>query len=103
MSKSYIKCLECNTVNTDRDYCSKCGAIINIVLKRQLEREKKVQEKIEQKKSKVPSKVDVFLKNGKSHSNIIIRALFQVGYLIWVFFSMLIGILISIVVAAAAG
>jgi len=103
MSKSYIKCLECNTVNTDSDYCSNCGAIINIVLKRQLEREKKIQVKIEKQKNKEPSRVDEFLKKGKNHSNIIIRAIFQVSYLIWVFFSMLIGFLISIVVAAAAG
>ncbi|WP_091428518.1 hypothetical protein [Flavobacterium degerlachei] len=103
MSKSYIKCLECNTVNTDSDYCSNCGAIINIVLKRQLEREKKLQVKIEKQKTIEPSRVDVFLKKGKNHSNIIIRAIFQVSYLIWVFFSMLIGFLISIVVAAAAG
>lgn len=103
MSKSYVKCLACNTINVDRDYCSNCGEIINIVLKRQLESENKIQEKEEVEKSKVPSRIDVFLKKGATHPNSIIRALFQVIYSVWLFIAMLVGWLIAMVVAAAAG
>ena len=103
MSKSYVKCLACNTINVDRDYCSNCGEIINIVLKRQLESENKIQEKVEEEKRKTPSRIDVFLKKGSTHPNGIIRALFQVIYSVWLFVAMLIGWLIAMVVAAAAG
>ena len=103
MSKSYVKCLACNTINVDRDYCSNCGEIINIVLKRQLESENKIQEKEEVEKSKVPSRIDVLLKKGATHPYSIIRALFQVIYSVWLFIAMLVGWLIAMVVAAAAG
>jgi hypothetical protein len=103
MSKSYVKCLECNTVNLDSDYCGQCGALINIVLKRQLEREKKTQEKVEDEKTKEPSRIDVFLKKGAAHPNILIRAVFQVFYWIWLFFAMLVGWLIAMFVALVAG
>lgn len=103
MSKSFVKCLACNTINVDRDYCGNCGEIINIVLKRKLESASKIQEKVEEEKSKVPSRIDVFLKKGATHPNSIIRALFQVIYSVWLFVAMLIGWLIAMVVAAAAG
>lgn len=103
MSKSYIKCLACNTINLDRDYCSNCGAIINVVLKRQLENENKIQEKIKEDKSKAPSAIDIFLKKGATHPNSVLRAIFQIMYSIWLFVAMLIGWLIALIVAAAAG
>ena len=103
MSKSYVKCLACNTKNVDRDYCSNCGEIINIVLKRQLESENKIQEKVEEEKSRTPSKIEVLLKKGTEHPNNVIRAFFQVIFSIWLFVAMLVGWLIAMVVAAAAG
>ena len=103
MSKSFVKCLACNTINVDRDYCSNCGEIINIVLKRQLESENKIQEKVEEEKSKVPSRIDVFLKKGTEHPNSVIRTFFQLIFSIWLFVALLVGWLIAMVVAAAAG
>ena len=105
MDKSYITCLDCGTVNLNNEYCSNCGAILDVVLKRKLEREKKNQLKIERKEKtkKEPSKIELFLKNGAEHPNILIRILFQAVYSIWIFFAIVVGALISLVVAAAAG
>jgi len=105
MNKSYITCLECGTVNLNNEYCSNCGALLDVVLKRKLEREKKTQDKIKQKEKidKEPSKIELFLKNGAEHPNMILRTLFQTGYYIWLFFAVVIGGLISLVIAAAAG
>lgn len=105
MNNSYITCLECSTVNLNRDYCSKCGNLLNVVVKRQIEREKKTQEKkeLQEKAKKEPSKIELFLKNGADHSNIFIQILFQVFYSIWIFFAIVIGGLISMVIAIAAG
>lgn len=101
--KSYIKCLECNTVNQDSDYCSNCGAIINVVLKRKLETEKKIQKKIELDKTKEPNKIDVFLNKASKHPNWIVRLFSQVIYSIWLFLAMVVGGLIAAVIAIAAG
>ena len=90
MSNSYIKCLECGTVNVDNEYCNNCGNHVNIVLKRQIETQKKVQDKIilEEKSKKEPS---------------IIRFLFHIGYYIWIFLAFVVGGIISMIVAIAAG
>lgn len=103
MSQSYIKCLQCGTVNLNSDYCNSCGAIINITLKRRLESEKKIQKKIEEEKIKKPSRIDEFLKRGTEHQNSAVRMLFQAIYSIWVFLAMVVGGLIASVIAAAAG
>ncbi|TDE06013.1 hypothetical protein [Flavobacterium sandaracinum] len=103
MSKSYVKCLACNTINVDRDYCSNCGEIINIVLKRQLESEDAIKEKVEEEKSKVPSKIEVFFDKGLGHSNSVVRFFFQAVYSIWLFLAVVIGGIIAAVTAAAAG
>ncbi|WP_141672833.1 hypothetical protein [Flavobacterium crassostreae] len=105
MNKNYIRCLECGTVNLNQENCSACGAILDVVLKRKLEREHKTKQKIKQKQKtdKKPGKIELFLKNGAQHPNIILRILFQGMYYIWIFFALLIGGLISLVIAAAAG
>ncbi|OAB28568.1 zinc finger domain-containing protein, LSD1 subclass [Flavobacterium fryxellicola] len=103
MNKSYIKCSECNTVNLNQEYCSNCGAILDVVLKRKLESESKIQEKIEQQKNIKPNKVEAFLTNGLEHSNLIIRFFFKAGYAIWLFFAVLVGGIVALVTAAAAG
>ncbi|MFA9189385.1 hypothetical protein AAGV33_01965 [Flavobacterium sp. FBOR7N2.3] len=99
MSKSYIKCSECNTVNLDNDYCSNCGALLDVVLKRKLEREKKAQHQKEEK----PSQISEFLRKGTTHPNSIIRILFQIFNSIWLFFAMVFGGIIAAIIAAAAG
>ena len=103
MSKSYIKCLECNTVNLNNDYCSNCGAIIDIVLKRNLERENINQKKIVEKAKNEPNRIGEFLKKGEKHSNILVRILFKVSYSIWLFFAVVMGGIIATVIAIAAG
>ncbi|NGY36616.1 hypothetical protein FQU23_003715 [Flavobacterium sp. XN-5] len=105
MSKSYIKCLDCGTVNLNNEYCSNCGAILDVVLKRRLESEKKMLQKIEEqeKTNKKPNKIEAFLKNGAEHPNILMRILFQVVYSIWIFFALIVGGLIALFTAAVAG
>ncbi|CAM4084851.1 hypothetical protein FLAN108750_09400 [Flavobacterium antarcticum] len=104
MSKTYIKCLKCNTVNLNLDYCSNCGAILNIVLKRKLEREKRAEEKLElERLTEKPSTIEAFLRKGSKHSNIIIRLIFKLFYYIWFFFAIVIGGLIAAVISTVAG
>lgn len=105
MSKSYIKCLECGTINLNNENCSNCGAILDVVLKRRLESEKKRLQKIEEQEkiNKKPNKIEAFLKNGAEHPNILMRILFQVVYSIWIFFALIVGGLIALFTAAVAG
>ena len=105
MSKSYIKCSECNTFNLNQEYCSNCGALLDLVLKRRLETEKKLQEKNNQKESinNGPNRFEVFFDKGLEHSNIIIRSIFKAVYSIWLFFAVIIGGLIALVTATVAG
>ncbi|SHF91276.1 hypothetical protein SAMN05444396_102409 [Flavobacterium segetis] len=105
MNKSYIKCPECNTVNLNNEFCSNCGALLDLVLKRQIETEKKIQFKIdEQEKTKKPASIfEIYFNKGLEHSNILIRYFFQAIYSIWLFFAVVIGGIIAAVTAAAAG
>ncbi|WP_432672174.1 hypothetical protein [Flavobacterium sp. SM2513] len=103
MSKSYIKCPNCGTENVNNDYCSNCGTILNIVLQRKLERDKKNQLKKEEEEAEGPSRLEVFLKKGLEHPNLIIRMFFKIGYGFWFFFAVIIGGFIAAVVGAAAG
>lgn len=105
MNKSYIKCSECNTFNLNQEYCTNCGALLDLVLKRRLETEKKLQEKNNQNESanKVTNRFEVFFDKGLEHSNIIIRSIFKVVYSIWLFFAVIIGGLIALVTATVAG
>lgn len=103
MVKSYIKCPKCGTENINNDYCQKCGAIINVVLERTIERIKKVQARKEAEDAEALSKLEIFLKKGLEHPNLIIRVFFKVGYAIWFFFAVIIGGFIAAVIGAAAG
>lgn len=105
MNKSYITCSECGTVNLNAEFCSNCGALLDVVARRKLERELESTRKTKLQASlkKGPSKIETFLKNGTEHSNVLIRLLFQGGYYIWLFFALVFGAFISLIVAAAAG
>ncbi|MCG9791863.1 protein kinase family protein [Flavobacterium algicola] len=105
MNDSYITCPECGTVNLNNTYCSNCNALLDVVMKRNLEREKKNQEKIklEEASAKDPSKIEIFLKKGSEHRNVIIRTFFQASYYVWMFLAFAVGGLISMIIAAAAG
>ena len=101
--KSYVKCLECDTLNLNVDYCNNCGSIVNTILKRKLEREEKIQKDIEQDSLKMPSKIDEFLRSSTEHPNWIVRMFSQVVYAMWLFFAAVVGGLIAAVIAIAAG
>ncbi len=101
--KSYITCNECGTKNQNTDYCINCGALINITLKRQLEREEKLQERKETEKSTKPGKLNNFVEKGMRHPNSFIRWAFNSLYSIWTFLAMILGALIAAVIAVAAG
>lgn len=103
VENSYIKCPNCNTRNKDSDYCTNCGEIINIVLKRRLEIEDRQNTRIELKKIKGPDKIEQLLQKAAQHPNAIIRWLFSTVHLIWTFLAMVIGALIAMVIAIAAG
>lgn len=105
MNKTYITCSECGIVNLNAEFCSNCGALLDVVARRKLERELESNRKTKLQASlkKGPSKIETFLKNGTEHSNALIRLLFQGGYYIWLFFALVFGAFISLIVAAAAG
>ena len=105
MNKSYVKCSECNTFNLNNEYCSNCGDLLDLILKRRIETEKKLQEKKVQKKNtnSRSKKIQVFFDKGLEHSNIIIRLFFKAIYSIWLFFVVIIGGLFALVTATVAG
>lgn len=103
MNKSYIKCSECNTFNLNNEYCSNCGALLDVVLKRRIESENKILEKIKQEREKKPSKIELFFNKGLAHSNFLIRLFFKAIYSIWIFFAVMIGGIVALVTAAASG
>nr|WP_317632926.1 hypothetical protein [uncultured Flavobacterium sp.] len=77
---NHIICQKCKTDNLNVDYCVKCGELINIVLKRQLEQKaylQKAEEKREaQKEYGIERQLNVFL----NHPNILIRSFFKFFY-----------------------
>lgn len=98
MSVHHIICQNCKTENINSDYCSNCGEIINIVLKRKLEQEKQ-KAKIEQEKiDKGPSKTKILIDKLKNHPNILIRSTFNIVYSIGIvagFFAAAVGAVIA--------
>ena len=83
-NKTYRTCQNCGTVNLNRDYCKNCGEIININLKRKLEREQKAQEKAASKEVKKKNKVTLFFEDAKEHENLVIRYTARLFYSIWI-------------------
>ena len=76
---SYIICPKCSKANLNRDYCEHCGAIINVYLKRKLERKKREAERNNEK-----NRVTLFFENAKTHENPMVRNLAKFFYSIWV-------------------
>ena len=101
--KSFIKCPECNTRNEITDYCSNCGAVLNIILKRKLESDQKIQKKIEEDKINGPDKIEKFLQKASNHPNSFVRHSTRILQSVWTFCAMVIGALIAAVIAIAAG
>ena len=83
-TETYRTCQNCGTVNLNRDYCKNCGEIININLKRKLEREQRAKEKNTAEKVKEKNRVTLFFENAKEHENVFIRYTSRFFYSIWV-------------------
>lgn len=83
---TYRTCQNCGTENLNRDYCKNCGEIININLKRKLEREQKAEEKsrAEIKNQKKKNKVTLFFERARDHENFMIRYTARFFYSIWI-------------------
>ncbi|PIB23702.1 hypothetical protein BFP77_15420 [Maribacter sp. 4U21] len=83
-NETYRRCNNCGEVSLNEDYCPNCGNIVNITLKRELERKAKVLER--QKSQANPEKksaVTRFLEDVKDHENLIIRYVARFFYSIW--------------------
>ena len=83
MSKHYITCRHCKTENLNTDYCTECGAIINLVLERQLEQQRVKEERIQKELNTKPTRFERITRKLRNHSNPIIRLLFGIVYTIW--------------------
>ncbi len=80
----YRTCPNCGKVNLNRDYCQKCGELINILLKRKQEREKRALEKRDTASPKKPNRITTFFENAKENDNIVIKYTARFFYSIWV-------------------
>jgi hypothetical protein len=71
-------------MSLNQDYCPNCGNIVNITLKRELERkEKAIQKQKERDATKKKSAVTVFFEKVKNHENMMIRYTARFFYSIW--------------------
>lgn len=83
-NETYRRCPNCKEMNVNRDYCSRCGTLINTKLRRELERQKKESQKQEERNDpENKSAVTRFLENAKNHENLIIRYVARFFYSIW--------------------
>ncbi|MFS4416409.1 hypothetical protein [Maribacter sp. 2307ULW6-5] len=80
----YRTCPKCSTVNLNRDYCKECGAIVNVLLKRRLEREEKEAEKSALEALKKPNPVTVFFERARNHNNLLVKGVANFFYYLWV-------------------
>lgn len=83
-NKTYRTCQNCGAVNLNQDYCQQCGEIVNVNLKRKLEREKAAEKKTASEKTKKKNRITVFFEEAKEHENAIIRLTARFFYSIWV-------------------
>lgn len=102
MAIHHIICQKCQTDNINTDYCTNCGSIINIVLKRKLEEEDYKKKVALAKKEKSLSKMELIINRLKDHPNILIRSVFKVFYSIGLLIY-LIASAIAFIIASLAG
>jgi len=98
---SKIKCSNCSTFNTNKDYCENCGELINRKLKREKSDQKRIHDREEKDRNREKGKFELFIERNRNHKNIFIRLLFQFLYGIW-FLVMAIGAFIAWLFAAVA-
>lgn len=104
MGLIYIKCQNCETANTQDENCTNCGAILNVVLRRRQEDEKKrLQRMPENSITEHHSPGNKLIRWGERHPNSAVRYIFSILNAIWLFCAMVVGALIAAVIAIAAG
>lgn len=83
--KTYRKCANCGEVSLNQDYCPACGHMININLKRKLERKETAVEHNQQLEvSNKENPVTVFFEQLKNHDNFVIKYVSRFFYSIWI-------------------
>ena len=103
MGYIYIKCPDCGIINTQDENCTGCGAILNVVLRRRQEDEKKRLQRMPTNSISEHSSGNKFMRWGERHPNSAVRHIFSVLNTIWLFCAMVLGALIATVIAVAAG
>src|SRR6056297_672191 len=84
-SETYRRCPKCGKMSLNQDYCPACGSIINITLKRELERKEQASQRTKKRNDpKKKSAVTLFLENVKDHDNVIIKYIARFFYGIWI-------------------
>lgn len=77
-----IKCPNCGTFNTNKDYCSNCGTLINFKIRRELERQKS--EKRRQQYHQEDKKTRFSLvEKYKNHRFFVVRIFGYLLYYVW--------------------
>ncbi len=81
---TYKICPNCKKANINRDYCEHCGTIINVYLKRKLERRQQEDQKRRLAKESGKIRITTFFENAQQHPNFLIRLFAGLFYSIWV-------------------
>lgn len=104
MSKGqvHIRCYKCGEFNANAEKCEHCGATLDLVKRREQERQDFIKEKERIEILKGPSKVDRFFSAMTNHRWLLVRLVFKLIYGVWIVFMaivMFIAWFIGVVVA----
>lgn len=80
----YRRCSDCGTVNVNTNYCNQCGSLVNIQVKRELERRHVSDRKEADKSLQQPNAVTVFFRRALNHPNFLIKGFARLLYSIWI-------------------
>jgi len=90
------KCPKCKTWNKAEEQCTNCGQLLNPEKLRE-------EEKVEREKQKVllrkPSELERWFEKVENSENILVRAIYQIVYSIWMVFAAIIGFILYAVTA----
>ncbi|HZH70530.1 MAG TPA: hypothetical protein VFD80_08780 [Flavobacteriaceae bacterium] len=78
-----IRCSECGHININKDYCEKCGAMVNPELKREKDVKSRIKAQEEIDSQRALEKSQSFFERNRRHKNFFIRIFFQFLYSIW--------------------
>ncbi len=97
---SHIKCPECGVFNTNKEFCTNCGALLSSRKRRELAFEKEEKER-RQKRQLEKEKNPSFYEKYKDHRYWVVRAFATVTHSIWLGF-VAIGVFIAWIITAIA-